>query len=203
MVGRNLPNINTKVSFAHGHIPELIKKLENYLGVALSLRSSTGEVVCKTDYFNGPCSVIRGTEKGRARCRKTYKNIEDRLLRRKKPFVNICYAGFLVFAVPLEFRGEMVGTLLGSQILPVERDQNFDLESLFGHTAAAVGLIDTKEFYKTFDRVKTLRPDLQRINFLKYLEEIGKHFINMAFADKSWEIFLKEIKTSTPQFGRL
>ncbi|MEW6712022.1 MAG: PocR ligand-binding domain-containing protein [Candidatus Riflebacteria bacterium] len=202
MVDHNLPNINSKVSFASGHIPEILKKLEKFLGVALSLRSTTGEVVCKTDYFNGPCSIIRGTERGRARCRKTYKNIEDRLLRRKKPFVNVCYAGFLVFAVPLEFRGEMVGTLLGSQILPLERDRNFSLEALFGHTAAAVGITRTEEFYKTFEKVRTLRPDLQRITFLQYLEEIGQNFISMAFADKNWDIFLKEMQTETPQFGR-
>lgn len=202
MVEKNLPNVNTRVSFSSGHIPELLKKLEQFLGVALSLRSTTGEVVCKTDYFNGPCSIIRGTERGRIRCRKTYKNIEDRLLRRKKPFVNVCYAGFLIFAVPLEFRGEMVGTLLGSQILPLERDQSFSLEALFGHTAAAVGLTRTEEFYRTFDRVRTLRPDLQRITFLQYLEEIGENFISMAFADKTWEMFLKEMQVSTPQFGR-
>ncbi len=202
MAGNNLPNVNKQVSFASGHIPELLKKLENFLGVALSLRSTSGEVVCKTNYFNGPCSMIRGAERGRQRCRKTYKNIEDRLLRRKKPFVNVCYAGFLIFAVPLEFRGEMMGTLLGSQILPIDKDKNFNLEAFFGHTAAAVGLTNVDEFYKTFDRVRTLRPDLQRITFLQYLEEIGDHFISMAFADKSWDIFLKEMKIETPQFGR-
>ncbi len=202
MPGRRLKNVNSTVSFASGHIPEVLKKLEQFLGVALSLRSTSGEVVCKTDYFYGPCSIIRGTERGCARCRKTYRNIEDRLLRRKVPFVNICYAGFLIFAVPLEFRGEMVGTLLGSQILPIEKDRNFDLEALFGHTAAALNMKDTEEFYRSFSRVRTLKPDLQRITFLQYLEEIGQHFISMAFADKSWELFLKEIKTETPQFGR-
>lgn len=203
MPGENQKNVNAMVSFTHGHIPELLKKLEHFLGVALSLRSTTGEVVCKTDYFYGPCSVIRGTERGRSRCRKTYKNIEDRLMRRKTPFVNVCYAGFLIFAVPLEFRGEMVGTLFGSQVLPIERDKNFDLESFFGHTAAALDMKNTEEFYKTFSRVKTLKPDLQRITFLQYLDEIGRHFISMAFADKSWELFLKEIQKNTPQFGRL
>lgn len=196
-------NVNANVSFSSGHIPELLKKLENFLGVALSLRSTTGEVVCKTDYFYGPCSIIRGTERGRGRCRKTYKNIEDRLLRRKTPFVNICYAGFLIFAVPLEFRGEMVGTLLGSQILPLERDRNFDLEALFGHTTAALGMSNTEEFYRSFAKVRSLKADMQRLNFMQYLSEIGEHFISMAFADKSWELFLKEIQSKTPQFGHL
>ncbi|MBU1107484.1 MAG: PocR ligand-binding domain-containing protein [Candidatus Riflebacteria bacterium] len=202
MSGSNIRNVNATVSFASGHVPEVLKKLEHFLGVALSLRSTSGEVVCKTDYFFGPCSIIRGTDRGRARCRKTYKNIEDRLLRRKVPFVNVCYAGFLIFAVPLEFRGEMVGTLLGSQILPIEKDRNFDLEALFGHTTAALDMRNTDEFYKSFGKVRTLKPDLQRITFLQYLEDIGNHFISMAFADKSWDLFLKEIKTETPQFGR-
>ncbi len=196
-------NVNSSVYFASGHIPELLKKLSSFLGVALSLRSTSGEVVCKTDYFYGPCSIIRGTDRGRARCRKTYKNIEDRLLRRKKPFVNVCYAGFLIFAVPLEFRGEMVGTLLGSQILPVEPNKDIDLEALFGHTAAALNLKNTDEFYRSFSRVKSLKPDLQRLTFMQYLEEIGQHFISMAFAEKSWELFLKEIRSATPQFGHL
>lgn len=202
MPGRN-DNVNSTVTFGSGHIPELLKQLSNFLGVALSLRSSSGEVVCKTDYFYGPCSIIRGTDRGRARCRKTYKNIEDRLLRRKKPFVNVCYAGFLIFAVPLEFRGEMVGTLLGSQILPVEPSKEIDLEALFGHTAAALNLKNTEEFYRSFAKVKSLKPDLQRLTFMQYLEEIGQHFISMAFAEKSWELFLKEIRTSTPRFGRI
>lgn len=198
----SLPNVNRTVSFSSGHVPELLKKLENFLGVALSLRSTTGEVVCKTDYFNGPCSIIRGTERGRLRCRKTYKRIEDRLLRRKVPFVNVCYAGFLIFAVPLEFRSEMVGMLLGSQILPVDYPREIDTEAFFGHICAALELKATDEFYKSFSRVRVLKPDLQRITFLQYLNEIAEHFISMAFADKTWEQFLKEIKGNTPQFGR-
>lgn len=197
------PNINEMVSFGSGHVPALLKKLEKYLGVALSIRSTTGEVVCKTDYFYGPCSIIRATERGRQRCRKTYKNIEERLLRRKKPFVNICYAGFLVFAVPLNFRGEMIGTLLGSQILPVEKDRNFEPELLFSHTCEALQLKADARFYKSFVKARSLTPDFQRITFLQYLEEIAENFINMAFEGKSWEVFLKEIRESSPQFGKI
>ena len=202
MPNNNLPNINSQVTFASGHVAEILKKLESYLGVALSLRSNSGETVCKTDYFNGPCSIIRATDRGRERCRKTYKNIEDRLLRRKVPFVNVCYAGFLIFAVPLEFQGEMIGTLLGSQILPFEKSQTIPIESFFSHTCAALNLKATDEFYKSFEKVKSLRPDFQRVTFLQYLNNIGQHFISLSFAEKSWEEFLKEIKDQTPQFGR-
>jgi hypothetical protein len=97
----------------------------------------------------------------------------------------------------------MVGTLLGSQILPVYQDDNFDPDTFFGHTAAALGITNTSEFYKSFSKVRTLTADLQRITFMQYLEEIGENFISMAFANKDWEIFLHEIKSKTPNFGRL
>ena len=67
--------VNAKVIFSSGRVAELLRKLEKYLNISLSLRSSTGEVVCKTNYFNGPCNYIRGTAIGNKRCRKVYANI--------------------------------------------------------------------------------------------------------------------------------
>lgn len=195
------PNINDLVSFSSGQVPELLKKMESYLGVALSLRSSTGEVVCKTDYFNGPCSIIRATSLGRERCRKTYHNIEKRLFQRKTPFVNVCYAGFLIFVAPLNFRGEMIGFLIGSQILPHDPNQKLDLVSFFANTCETLGINANETFYRSFAKVKTLSPDMQRISFLQYLEIISNNFIKMAFADKTWEEFLKEMKINIPHFG--
>lgn len=191
------------VSFSSDHVSTILRKLESYLGVALSLRSSSGQVVCKTNYFNGPCSVIRGTERGKLRCRKAYKNIEDRLLRRKVPFVNVCYAGFLIFAVPLNFRGEMIGTLFGSQVLPIRNEYGFDVKMFFEHTVLALQIKDVNSFYASFEKVKKFTPSLQRMTFLQYLTEIGQNFTEMAFANKSWEEFLKEVKTETPNFGRI
>ncbi len=202
MAQSRLPNVNQTVTFAQGQVPDIIKKLEQFFNVALSLRSNSGEVVVKTDYFYGPCCILRGTERGRVRCRKTYKNIEDRLLRRKVPFVNICYAGFLVFAVPLDFRGEMVGTLLGSQILPMRVNSKFELEAFFGHTLAALGIQDEDAFYRSFSRVKTMQPDFQRLSFMQFLQQIGDHFTNMAYTGKTWDEFFKEMKSQARGFGK-
>ena len=199
----NNPNINKTVQFTHGQVPDLLRKMEQFLGVALSLRSITGEVVVKTDYFYGPCSIIRGTERGRSRCRKTYRNIEDRLLRRKVPFVNICYAGFLIFAVPLEFRGEMVGTLLGTQIPPMRMNDRSDLDTFFGHTLAALDIRDQEGFYHSFSRVKAMDHDFQRISFMQFLEMIGHNFTQMAFAGETWPQFLARLREELPSFGRL
>jgi len=196
------PNVNVSVEFTHGQVPDLLRKMEQFLGVALSLRSNTGEVVVKTDYFFGPCSIIRGTERGCTRCRKTYRNIEDRLLRRKVPLVNICYAGFLVFAVPLGFRGEMVGTLLGSQILPMRMNDNSELDTFFGHTLLALGISDHESFYRSFSRVKAMDPDFQRISFMQFLEMIGHNFTQMAFAGEAWPQFLRRLRKELPSFGR-
>lgn len=191
-------NVNQTVTFSVGQIPDLLKKIEHFYGVPLSLRSNSGETVVKTDYFYGPCSMIRGSDRGRQRCKRSYKNVEDRLFRRKTPFVNICYAGFLVFAVPLEFRGEMVGTLLGSQLLPMDMRSRSDLVMHFEHTLLALGITDHEAFYKSFDRVRIFRPDFERVALLSFLENIGKHFISMAYAGKSWAETFQEMRSEMP-----
>lgn len=188
------PNVNQTVTFQHGQVAELLRRLERFLGIPLSLRSNTGEVVVKTDYFFGPCSIIRGTEVGRLRCQKTYRNIEDHLLYRKVPYVNICYAGFLIFAVPLEFQGEMIGTLFGAQILPIRLAKKPEILEQFRDPAQAVGIRDMEEFCRSFERVRNLEPDFQRISFLEFLQKIGENFISMALAGKSWPQFYREIK---------
>ena len=196
-------NVNSTVTFQHGQVPHLLQKFEQLSGIALSLRSSTGEVVVKTDYFHGPCSIIRGTERGRQRCRRTYKNIEDRLLRRKVPFVNVCYAGFLVFAAPIGFRGEMVGTLLGSQILPQQLSSRFETEVFFDHILAAVGIKDPENFYRSFQKVRYLRPDFQRETFMEFLEKLADNFARMAFSGKTWPEFFREMKKEFRTFGNI
>ena len=52
-----------------------------------------------------------------------------------------------------------------------------------------------------FDKVRTLDDNKQRLRFLSYLEEIGRHFVEMAVSDKTWSVFLREIKKSRPEFG--
>ena len=195
--------INAKVKFSNGRIAQVLRKLEKFLGIPLSLRSITGEVVCKTDYFYGPCSFIRGTDLGCKRCRKVYSSIEKKILRRKVPYACLCYNGFLVFAVPLNFRGEMIGILFGSQILPCndEKDvQNFKKSFIKG-SAKTYELQNNDEFIASFDKLIKLDDNKQRVQFLSYLEEIGQHFVEMAIADKPWKVFLREIKQQKPEFG--
>ena len=191
-------NVNQTVNFSTGQVPGILNRLEQFLGIPLSLRSITGETVVKTDYFYGPCSIVRGTESGRLRCRRTYHSIEDKLLRRKVPFVSFCYAGFLIFSVPLNFRGEMIGTLLGSQILPQVMPHRIDLEPHFGGTCQAVQIKNSEAFYASFNKVRYLDPDFPRVSFLEFLEKIGEHFTEMAFSEKSWARFHHDIHQQFP-----
>ena len=188
------PNVNETVTFARGLVPDTLRRLEEFVGIPMSLRSISGEVVCKTDYFGGPCSIIRGTDQGRMRCRKTYASIETKLLRRKVPFVNICYAGFLIFAVPLELRGEMIGTMLGAQILPERMAEAGELDRAFGGLARSLGIQDNQAFYESFKRVRRMQPDFHRVSFLEFLGKLGANFSEMAFSDKPWPVFYREMR---------
>ena len=195
--------VNSKVIFSSGRVADLLRKLEKYLNISLSLRSSSGEVVCKTDYFNGPCNYIRGTDIGCKRCRKVYSAIERKIIRRKVPYVCQCYCGFLIFAVPLEFRGEMVGILIGSQIIPVSSKTNVeDFQKSFNSNFSNLKLNTNENFKKSFKNIKTLDDENQRLKFLSYIEEIGRNFVEMAAAEKTWVSFLKDIKKKEPEFGK-
>ncbi len=188
------PNVNRMVKFAEGQVASILARMQEYLGISLSFRSNTGQVVVKTDYFNGPCCVIRGAQIGMQRCRRTYHMIEEKLLRRKVPMVTVCYAGFLVFAVPLELRGEMIGSLLGSQILPVRLSSEAERRAYSLHLITSLGIEDETAFLKSYDRVRYLEPDFGRVTFLDFLAHLGDHFTQLAFTGKSWPEFLKEIK---------
>lgn len=199
---RDSNSVNSQVIFSQSKVANLLRRMEQYLGIPLSIRSTTGEVVCKTDYFSGPCSFIRGTRTGCERCRKVYRNIEKKIMRRKVPFVCLCYSGFLIFAIPLEFRGEMVGTLFGSQILPVSNDGSVsEFRQQLEASAKELSPEEKAKFYDSFDKIKTLDSNSQRVKFLNYMSEIGRHFVEMAIADKPWNVFLKEMESSSPEFG--
>ncbi len=195
--------VNSKVNFSTGRVANILRKLEKFLGIPLSLRSTTGEVVCKTDYFYGPCSFIRGSELGCKRCRKVYKTIENKVLKRKVPYVCVCYCGFLIYAVPLELRSEMVGILIASQIIPITSKEDSDKfkNKLLGQSKS-FDLSENKDYIESFDKIKTLDQDTQRIKFLSYMEEIAHHFVEMALSEKPWNIFLKEIKMKKKDFGK-
>ena len=97
----------------------------------------------------------------------------------------------------------MVGTLIGSQILPISDEKDVsELKKKYIQKAKELGLEETEEFNKSFDKVKTLDSDKQRPKFLSYIEEIAQHFVEMAIADKPWNVLLKEIKKKAPEFGK-
>ena len=198
MTDQRDPTINESVDFSTGQVAGILRRIEGFLGIPLSFRSSTGDTVVKTDYFYGPCSIIRGTCTGRTRCRKVYAQIEEKLLRRKVATVSFCYAGFLVFAVPLNFRGEMIGTLLGSQILPLDYLRAGEIETQFGPIARSLGVRDLPFFAQSFQRVRHLDPDFERVSFLLFLEKLGEHFIDMAFSHKIWARFYREMVADFP-----
>ena len=97
----------------------------------------------------------------------------------------------------------MVGTLIGSQIIPVsDKNDISEFRKTFTLKAKELGLEETEEFNNSFDKVKTLDSNKQRPKFLFYLEEIAKNFVELAIADKPWNVLLKEIKANAPEFGK-
>ncbi|MBI3039824.1 hypothetical protein HYY75_12395 [bacterium] len=88
----------------------------------------------------------------------------------------------------------MIGTLLGSQVLPIQLENASEMNAYFSHTIKTVEIKDEKSFYESLKKVRCLEPDFQRTSFLGLLEKIGKNFTSLAFTGKTWPQFYKEIK---------
>ena len=104
--------------------------------------------------------------------------------------------------MPLEFRGEMVGILIGSQIIPISPKHNLEsFKNSFKENFSNLNLNSNENFIKSFKEIKTLDDEKQRLKFLSYIVEIGRNFVEMAAAEKTWVSFLKDIKKKEPEFG--
>jgi ligand-binding sensor protein len=61
---------------------------------------------------------------GDARCADCHKRFGEEAGKIGKPYVGTCHAGMIDFAAPVIVKGELIGTILGGQILDREPDEN-------------------------------------------------------------------------------
>lgn len=200
-----LPNINKVVTFAKGHLAEVFKNIELNTQIPLAFRSTTGEVVVKTDYFNGPCSIIRGTDLGKKNCRNTYRNIEQQTLVSKSVEMTVCYAGFVIISSPALIRDEIVGTILASQILPLSFLNEVSREFFYSNLLLSLGINNTmySQFFSTFNKVKYINLSLDQEKFTKFFQVLGTNFESLALSSKSWILIKNELLTKYPELAHI
>ncbi len=135
----------------------------------------------------GYCRWITQTSIGKSRCIKTYEKIEAKLERRQTPFVTMCYAGFLIFAVPILIDSKIIGTLFTHQLFPApiistsESDEKF----LFLNKQLNMSLDDNLK--KSFAKINWITPCKPRHMLLNYMKTIADMLLNTKTDDQSLE----------------
>jgi len=77
-----------------------------------------GEEFTKPSYYRPFCAnYIHKSDIGDARCAACHKEFGQKAAAMNRPYISTCHAGLIDFSAPVLIEGELVGTILGGQIL--------------------------------------------------------------------------------------
>ena len=85
-------------------------------GLTIKCVGSDGAILGKPYEERYLCKLIRGTEKGLARCRSQCGLRIARSLQKGEPVTFTCYAGLLCFSIPLKVDYQVIGAMFGGKI---------------------------------------------------------------------------------------
>ncbi|BAK98855.1 putative methyl-accepting chemotaxis protein [Oscillibacter valericigenes Sjm18-20] len=84
-----------------------------------------GEEFTNPSHYRPFCSnFIHASAVGDARCAACHKEFGKKAAASKRPYIATCHAGLIDFAAPILVEGELIGTILGGQILSSPADES-------------------------------------------------------------------------------
>ena len=109
---------------------KLLQKFQDDFAFAMNCASVTvdkyGNPVTNPSSYTRFCdNFVHSTKKGDDRCAASHKRMGEEAARSGQPFVGACHAGLVDFAAPIIVEGNLIGTVLGGQMLsdrPKEKD---------------------------------------------------------------------------------
>lgn len=114
----------------------LLQKFQDDFAFAMNCASVTvdkdGSPVTNPSCYTRFCDrFIHSTKKGDDRCAASHKKMGEEAARTGKPYVGFCHAGLIDFAAPIIVEGQLVGTVLGGQMLSeVPKEERFKQTAL-------------------------------------------------------------------------
>lgn len=112
------------------------------MGIASVTVDKSGTPFTNPSRYTNICkNYTQSTSLGRDRCAECHSNAGEEAVRTGKPYVYRCHSGLIDFAAPIIIDGELIGTILGGQVLYSEPE-----ESKFKETAAELGLNEDEYF---------------------------------------------------------
>lgn len=139
-------------------------------GLATVAVGSDGKYISECYNFTDFCiKLTRGSKEGCARCEKCDREGQG---------VYHCHAGLIDFGIPLIVNGEIVGSVIGGQVLPEDPD-----EEKFRQVAREIG-VDEDRYIAALHKVN-IRSE-EAINASAYLlGEVLNNFINAEYVRKT------------------
>ena len=111
----------------------LLQKFQDNFSIAMNCASITvdksGKPITKESSYTDFCNcLIQSTMAGKNRCNNSHKRMGEEAAKRGKPYVGKCHAGLIDFAAPITIEGEVIGTVLGGQLLNSKPEYNSYIE---------------------------------------------------------------------------
>lgn len=91
---------------------------------AVSVDRNGKEFTNPSSYRPFCSNFIHASDIGDARCAACHKEFGERAAANKRPYIATCHAGLIDFAAPILIEGELIGTILGGQILASPADKS-------------------------------------------------------------------------------
>lgn len=100
----------------------LLQKFQDNFALGMDCASVTvdrnGNPVTRPSSYTKFCTnFVHNSRIGDSRCAASHNRMGEQAARTGKPFVGPCHAGLIDFAAPIIISGELIGTVLGGQIL--------------------------------------------------------------------------------------
>ncbi len=123
---------------------ELLQKFQDNFAESMDFASVTvdrnGEPVTKPSSYTSFCiDYTHSTKAGDDRCAQSHKKGGEEAARTGRPYIYQCHAGLIDFAAPILVEGQLIGTILGGQILTSKPEADG-----FKRTANEIGVNEEK-----------------------------------------------------------
>ncbi len=109
-------------------IPTLQKFLDNFaigMNCAAVSVNRTGQEITKPSHYRPFCSdYIHSNAIGDSRCADCHSYFGAESVKLGKPYIGKCHAGLIDFSAPIIIQGELLGTVLGGQVLDRTPDES-------------------------------------------------------------------------------
>ena len=132
---------------------QFLQKFQDDFAKSMNIASVTvdknGTPFTKPSSYTHICSnLTQSTKLGESRCAECHSKAGEEAFKTGKPYIYKCHSGLIDFAAPIIVKGQLIGTILGGQILFDEPKENE-----FRNTANDLGL-DENKYYEAAKHVK-------------------------------------------------